>query len=82
MAKRKLDTGVEGEGPHPRRPNRIEDDPSKQGVKNFRGVEDLKRLLAFEQDAGPHIRQSRSLSMGHEALNAKIQQEFCFLRHF
>lgn len=58
MAKRKSDS--DDDSPHKKRQRITKDLASEQDSVKIQTFRDLQQLLTFEQDAGPHVRQSKS----------------------
>lgn len=69
MAKRKPRT--EGESPHRKRQRIARDLERKDEPVRIQTVKDLRQLLAFEQDAGPQVRQSKTPVFSLEDKRAK-----------
>ena len=73
MAKRKA--GSDQDSPHSKRQKRNNDLGSKSPVEDIKSPNDLRLLLAFEQDSGPHVRQSRNWSIFFSATTSNLQAE-------
>lgn len=58
MAKRK--SGSDDESPHSKRQKLTRQSVAQQEPVNIQSSEDLQLLLAFQQDAGPHVKQSKN----------------------